>query len=314
MRTTTQTGYWLCPVLLVLQLLCFGEAANPDSIAKATALFKAGKVKQAESVLRAASAANPDSAPLHGALGELLFNEHRYDDCIQELNLAVGLDPSSRKHTILLAEALIGTQRFGVALDFLTKARSRFDDYFQLHYDLGLAYYFMNKIDEAQAQFEEAHRLSPEFDGAEFLMVGCLMAKGESQKAVELLRKLVKERPRNAVYWSRLGRTLGPLGEENKAEALRACRRALALQPNDPHIQFDAATVFTEAGEFVAARPLLEHLEKSQPGISAVHVQLARVYTRLGEQELARREREILARLPKQEAPQNSPAPPSIPR
>ena len=247
---------------------------------------------------RTASAANPDSFALHSALGDMLFQEHEYEDCIQELNVAVGMDPTSRKDTILLGEALIATHRLGVAVSFLNGARSRFDGYFQLHYDLGLAYYFMNKIVEAQAEFEEAHRLSPSFDQAELLIAGCLIAQGESSKAVDLLRKMVKEHPNNAVYWGTLGRTLGLIGAENKAEAIRACHRALALQPNDPHLQFDAATVFTETGDFAAARPLLERLEKANPEVLAVHVQLARVYSQLGERELGKKESEIAGQTP----------------
>ena len=160
-------GYWLRGSLLILALLscCFADASNQGAIARASALFSAGKVKQAEAVLRTASAADPDSVPLHGALGELLFNEQKFEDCIQELNIVVGADPSSRKYTILLAEALIGTRRWGVAVDLLDAARPRFGDYFQFHYDLGLAYYFMNKIDQAQPEFEEALRLSPTFGG-----------------------------------------------------------------------------------------------------------------------------------------------------
>jgi predicted Zn-dependent protease len=315
MRITTHKGCWGYTALLILalQICCLGEATDQDAVAKAAALFKAGKVKQAESLLRAASAADPNSADLHGALGELLFNEHHYEDCIPELNVAVGMDPDSRKYTILLAEALIGTQRFGVAVDFLNNARSRFGGYFQLHYDLGLAYYFMHKIKEAQGEFEEAHRLSPDFDRAEFLIVGCLMAQGDSLKAAELLRKLVKEHPNNAVYWGRLGRTLEQLGGGNKAEAVRASHRALALQPNDPHIQFDAGTVLAETGDFAAARPILEHLERSHPEILAVHVQLARVYSRLGHRELARKETAIMNRLQQQSAPGNPSLPPEVP-
>jgi predicted Zn-dependent protease len=302
---------WICWVLLIftLQICCFGETTNPDAIAKAAALVRAGKVKDAEALLRTASAADPNSATLHGALGDLLFKERNYDGCIQELNVAVGMNPDSRKYTILLAEALIGTQRFGVAVDFLNGARSRFGDYFQLHYDLGLAYYFMNKIAEAQGEFEEAYRLSPDFDRAELLISACMIAKGDSPHAVELLRKMVKAHPDNAIYWGTLGRTLGQMGNTNKTEAVRACRRALVLQPNDPHLQFDDGTVLTEAGDFAAARPILERLEKSHPEILAVHVQLAQVYSRLGQRELARKETEIVANLPKQSMPENPLAP-----
>jgi predicted Zn-dependent protease len=302
----------ICGVLLplTLHICCLGEAVSGNAITRATALFRAGKVRQAESVLRAASTADPNSAALHGALGELLFNEHRYEACIPELNASVGIDPSSRKYTILLAEALIGTQRFGIAANFLNGARSRFGDYFQFHYDLGLAYYFMSKISEAQGEFEEAYRLSPKFDRAELLVAACDLARGNSLKAVDLLRKLVKRCPTNAAYWGTLAQTLGKMGAGNKAEAVQASRRALALQPDNPHIQFEAGTVFAETGEYAAARPVLEHLERVNPAIAAVHVQLAQVYSRLGLPELARKESEIVAKLPEQGISDDPLAPP----
>ena len=94
---------WICGVLLILtlQICCLGEAVN-QAVAKAGALVGAGKVEEAEAFLRTASAADPNSASLHGALGELLFKERNYEGCIPELNVAVGADPDSRKYTILL--------------------------------------------------------------------------------------------------------------------------------------------------------------------------------------------------------------------
>jgi Flp pilus assembly protein TadD len=58
-------------ILLVfaLQVCCFADNAGQDAVAKGSALFRAGKVKQAEALLRSASAADPNSATLHGALG-----------------------------------------------------------------------------------------------------------------------------------------------------------------------------------------------------------------------------------------------------
>ena len=229
---------WIGGVLLIftLQICLFWGGRKPGCCRQGWSSSEGRQGQEAEALLRAASAADPNSASLHGALGELLFKERNYEGCIAELNVAVGMDPDSRKYTIL-ASPLIGTQRFGVACHFY-EARSRFDDYFQLHYDLGLAYYFMNKIAEAQAEFEESYladHLRPLLS-----IAACFLAKGDSPHAVELLRKMVKERPNNAIYWGTLGRTLGQMGDENKAEAARACRRALALKPNYLHLQFDA--------------------------------------------------------------------------
>ncbi len=53
------------------------------------------KAKEAEALLRSASAADPNSATLHGGLGELLMKEHKYEDSVQELGLATQQNPDS---------------------------------------------------------------------------------------------------------------------------------------------------------------------------------------------------------------------------
>lgn len=295
---------------LALQAFCWAENAAQDSVAKASALFHAGKVKQAEALLRSASAADPNSPTLHGALGEVLLKERNYEDSVQELGLATQQNPDSAEYNLLLSEALIGWKHYGVALDFLNAVRPKFGKEPQFHYDLGLAYYNLNKMNEAQGELQEAVRLAPNFERAKFLYAACLATTGDSTKATDILRNLVKEHPNNAIYWSTLGQILGSLGSETSGEAVQAVRRALALAPHDAHAQYVAATVFVQTEDFADARPLLEHLEKVDPKVLSVHVQLARVYSRLGQRELARRETEIANGLQKQSAQENQPPSP----
>jgi len=299
-------------VLLVfaLQACCFAENAGQDAITRASDLFRAGKIRQAEALLRSASAADPNSATLHGALGELLFKEHKYEDSVQELGLATQQDPESIEYNLLLSEALIGWKHEGVAVEFLNAVRPKFGKEPQFHYDLGLAYYNLNKMNESQGEFQEALRLAPNFERAQFMFAACLASTSDPTKATDILRKLVKEYPSNPIYWATLGQILGPMGGEGSAEAVKAVRRALVLAPHDPHTQYVAATVFVQTGDFAASRPLLEHLEKVDPKVLSVHVQLARVYSRLAQRELARKETEIANELQKQSAAGNQPPSP----
>lgn len=293
--------------VFLLQTCSFAADAKHDAIAKSAELFKAGDAKQAEAVLRAASAADPNSADLHGALGELLLKTHNYEDSVEQLGLATQEEPDSAAFNLLLSEALIGWKHYGVALDFLNAVRPKFGQEPQFHYDLGLTYYDMNKMNDARAEFEQALRAAPQFERAQFMLAISLGTTGDTTKATDLLHALLKAHPGNVVYLSTLAQILGPLGGAESAEALRDAHRALALEPHDAHIQFVAATVLSETGDFAGARPLLEHLEKVDPKVLAVHVQLARVYARLGQRELAKKETELASLLQKQGAPENQP-------
>lgn len=293
-------------LIVVLQACSLAETSQ-NAMARASALAQAGKLKEAEALLRTASAANPNSGALHGALGEILLKEHNFEESVQELGLAVQQEPDSREFNMTLSEALIGWKHYGVAIEFLNAVRPKFGNDPQFHYDLGLAFYNSNKLNEAQKEFEEALRGAPDFERAKFLLAACEASTGEPTKAIQIMHELTKEHPKNAIYWSTLGQILGSLGGDNSAEAVTAVRLALAISPHDLHTQYIAATVFVQTGDFASARPLLEHLEKINPKVLAVHVQLARVYSRMGQRELARKETEIASDLQKQIAPETRP-------
>lgn len=296
-------GFRVVALLFVLHVGCFAAASDKDPITAASALARAGKLEQAEALLRSASSSDPQSASLHGELGSVLLKESKYESSVKELGLAVHIDPDSSKYIMLLSEALIGWGHFGVAVDFLHAAQSRIGKYPGYHYNLGLAYYNLQKRKEAEAEFQEALRLAPNLDRAQFLLANCLADEGNVPKALELYRKLVKDRPNDPIYWITLGQTLGQMESAYWPEALRACRRGLTLRPGDPHGQFVTATVLSQMGDFAAARPILERLERLNPSVVYVHFALVRVYSKLGERELAQKEAAITDELQKQKLP-----------
>jgi Flp pilus assembly protein TadD len=305
---------WLRIVLLVcaLRTCCLAGTAAEDPINEASAPARAGDVKQAEALLRSASAANPDSAALHGALGKLLFTEQNYPDAVQELNVAQQLAPESREYNMLLAAALLGAKRYGVTVNFLHAVQSRFEQFPEFHYSLGLAYYNLIQFNKAEAEFREALRLNPKLDRAQFLLATSIASEGDTARAAGMLRRMTQEHPTIAVYWTTLGELLGKMGDENRPEALRACRKALEIAPGDPHTQFVMATILLNAGDFAGARPLLERLANLSPKEIEAHAALARVYARLGERELARKETEIVNQLQKEQNSENSAPAPTV--
>jgi predicted Zn-dependent protease len=292
----------LAALVCVLMML-FGPSLSPTqtperrAIAKASALVRAGRPKAAEAVLRTAAASQPQSEMLHAALGRLLFRRQKYEEAVQELGLALQINPESRNNSLLLAEALIGWGHFGVAVDFLQAVKEKFGGDAEFHYDMGLAYYSENKIKEAKAEFQDAVRLAPKLDRAQYLLAACIASEGDYGKAVEIFRELVKEHPENANYWATFAQMLSQLGNDNQGEALRACRRARALKPKDPHVQYVAATLLLQNGSFAEAKPLFENLVRLNPKELSAHIALARIYGRLGEQVLARKETEIVNQL-----------------
>jgi predicted Zn-dependent protease len=297
-----------------LRLFCLAETTNRDVIAQASALVRAGKVDQAEALLRSALAADPHSATLHGVLGALLLKEQKYQDSTMELRQAAQEDPESPEYNLMAAAALIGWKRYVTAVDFLRAAQPRFGNHPQFHYYLGLAYYYEGDMNAAVPQLEEAVRLSPKLERAQFLLANCLLVRGQTARALNIFRTLVKDHPDNAFYWATLGAKVGHVDAGgSEEESLDAVRHALALAPNDLYVQFAAATVFTETGNYGSARPLLEQLAKVTPERLDAHALLVQVYARLGKRELAQQETRIVDQLQKEAAAQYSATPPGDP-
>jgi predicted Zn-dependent protease len=274
------------------------------------------KLMEREALQRSAISANPQAPERHGELGRTLIQEGKYEAATEELGTAVNQLPASRLYNMALAEALLGWGHFGVAVEFLMAVAERFQQFPEFHYYLGLANFKLNKSTVALPEFEEALRLDPNLHLAKFGLAACRATNGDLQGAADLSRALVREHPNNPRYWLALAQVLNAIGQSAWLEGLQASRRALALKPGDPVIELQTAVILVHLEKYAGARPLLEHVVKSDPDNLQAHVELAGVYSHLGERALVGKEREIVAQLEKSKAeaaPDNSFPPPAPP-
>jgi predicted Zn-dependent protease len=297
----------------VLLLAHTSSAQVPKS--KPAGTTAARKVREKEALQHSAVAANPQAPELHGELGRTLLQEGKYEAATEELGVAANQIPASRLYNMALAEALLGWGHFGVAVDFLNAVAERFHQFPEFHYYLGLANFKLNKSTVALPEFEEALRLDPNLHLAKFGLAACRATNGDLQGAADLSRVLVREHPNNSRYWLALAQVLNAIGQSAWPEGLQASRRALALKPGDPVIELQTAVILVHLEKYNGARPLLEHVVKSDPNNLQAHVALASVYSRLGERALVGKEREIVAQLEKSkaEAASDNSFPPAAP-
>jgi len=135
--------------------------------------------------------------------------------------------------------------------------------------NLGTAYYYLQRFDDAARSYEEALKMDP----SDYMTWGNLgdadywvpsrkaQAAQAYRKGVESGEALLKVNTRNAVVLGQLGWYYARLG--NRSKAFAYVNRAVALSPKDPSLELNRALVNVQFGRTDAA---LDSIEKAIRG------------------------------------------------
>ena len=185
----------------------------------------------ADASSRKALQLDPESAEAHTSRALALTLRRQYDEARQEFEAALRLNP-------MLYEA---------------------------HYFYGRACLSEGKFDEAVSHYREAWRVRPEDYQAILLVDEALVRLGRRDEALDAAREGLKVadahlelNPDDARAWYLSAVGLMRLGQRD--QALERTRRALAIDPEDPAVLYNAACVYALAG---SSQEALDHLDKA---------------------------------------------------
>jgi tetratricopeptide (TPR) repeat protein len=276
------------------------ETSRPDLFFNlALAHLKAG---QLEPALAAAQKAKNlgDNAELEDLLGDI--QEARGDNlaAVRSYQAAVALAPSQEEYRLPLAMELISHKNFEAAEVVLRQAGQLFPTSWRIQLALGVTNFLAGQTEEATRVLLHAADLTP--DSA--LALGYL---GEMQvaltttpdpTALERLCHFSDRHPQEGKILSYCGALLlqRDYASGDKTHADQILRRLLAarsLQPQDalPHCQL--GKMYEWLGKWGEALQETETCTHLNPESAEAHYRLARLYTRLGHPDLARKEFEL---------------------
>ncbi len=282
-RDTSMTFRRSLTLLLAATALC--APAQTQSIAierrEIGELLASGKSEEAERRLRDALTQAPMSAELHAQLGMLYFQLQRHPEAIEHLGRAVQLDEANAEYAMSLADALLAARRFGIAAEFLTAVKSRFEKLPAYQYNLGLAYYGARDFATALEHFRQALKLAPKLELARYFEGNCLAAGGDLEAAQQSYRAALLANPNNPDYLFALGKVLSLAGSEHDVEVIALLKKALAIKPSHTPSRLYLALAFERSGQLAEARDLLETVAREYPDQIEPHAALARIYYRL---------------------------------
>lgn len=177
----------------------------------------------------------------HYYQGLVLQRWQQYDEALTRYQRAIELEADNIAYLLAAGEMLVELDRRDEAMDLLQSKLTYFDQNASIRAAIGHLYAMQGRPDQAVRFFRQASLLDPEsFKFKEELSLA-LLAAGQNQEAVELLKQLV---------------------EDPQAEGRRDLQRALAQAQ-------------TELGRIEEARAIYLKLARSEPSEAIDWVKLA---------------------------------------
>jgi tetratricopeptide (TPR) repeat protein len=163
------------------------------------------------------------------------------------------------------------------------------------HNNLGKALLSEGQLAEAARQFQQALRLSPDYDLAHFNLGNVFLRQGALTPAIAEYQAAVRLNPNLQKAQNNLGNLL--MGQEQLAEAAEHLRKAELLDPEDPLPPMNLAMTLQLQGEWQEAAAAYRRAVALRPDSTDCRRGLAFVLQRLGLAAESRREYERSLRL-----------------
>ena len=220
------------------------------------------------------------------------FRAQRYDDCLESLDLALGVKADYLPALTLKARLGMAVGRLEIAEEALRQALSYDADSAEAQFLYGFQFHLQNEMQRALVELEKARRLVPSDARPVLYLALTEESLGNIEKALALFREGIrlqeaagKVEPEALLGYARL---LFVQGEIAQSESL--VRRAASLEPGSRDPQFELARILLHKGDAKAAIAAAETaLARPATGITdwQIHYLLVRAYGIAGRPDLA---------------------------
>ena len=214
---------------------------------------KAGRLLEAEALLKDAVKRNSASWVNYNFLGYFYYRHAQYDLAEPQFLAATELAPDNPRAFYNLGGVYLALGKYKDAEDILIKGIAIQPTY-AAYSNLGLARQYQGRFAEAAAMFQKATELRPDDDrlwcnlGTAFTLSGNpAKAREAYEKALQLARKSAALRPKDGALLGALALYYAKLGEKTKAQETLA--QAQHSSENDPELLFNSVLIYELIGE-----------------------------------------------------------------
>ena len=204
-------------------------------------------------------------------------------EALLPLQQAVALQPSNAAIRHDLGSVCLQTGRLAEAVAAFQAALAANPRFASASLHLGKALQAQGDAEAALAAYRHATALLPSLVEARFRAGALLETLGHRADAIAAFRRAAASAPKTSL--GRLSRARALLAEDRDAEAERALRQLLALDPDHVAATDLLGTVLADAGHFEEARDCYERATTAAPHLAGSYYDLVRCRRRVTEED-----------------------------
>ncbi|MEW6096750.1 MAG: DUF2723 domain-containing protein [bacterium] len=131
----------------------------------------------------------------HAELGQRHQLAGRIEEALDELNMAIKIDPKNASYQAALASVYNSKGDFDKAIEVLEKAIKKNSKSSDLYYNLGLSYYYQKNYHEALVHLKKGIKIAPQDTNLLNILGLCYHLTGRQEEAVATLQKALSITP-----------------------------------------------------------------------------------------------------------------------
>jgi len=234
-------------------------------------------------------------AELYNLVSEAYVKTGQVEKAYKALRTATELEPEAEDNYVDLAGICLDNANYQLGMETVAIGLKHLPDSYRLHLHRGLLLAHQDLTQESEKDFEIASRLSPS-QSLPYVALGLAwMQRGDTAKAVEVLRARVKSNPNDFLLPYILGIAL-IRSDAEPGEAKADFEASVRLNPRFSRARAELGKLLLKSGDVGGAVEQLETAVKLDPEDATAAYQLGQAYRRMGD---GARAQEMLARVVK---------------
>jgi cellulose synthase operon protein C len=228
-------------------------------------LQRQGRTAQAEDVLTEAVNSNPRSIDLLSALAQIRLARQNWAGALAVADTVQGLGNDRGVSDLIRGSAFAGQNKMEQAIAALEAAHKSAPDAIQPIVSLVTAYVRAGKPDKAEALLLDIQKTYPDNLQLALLLGSTQLSKNNVGQAEIIFKRAIEQHPKEEAGYTALSNLY--IGQKNYAQASKALQDGLQQQPENLNLQLALAAVMIEMGDYDSAIGKYEAVLKAKPDI-----------------------------------------------